>query len=284
MKNKKILRSLIIILIISISLIGCDVIDHDKDYSENHLVIHLIDVGQGDSSLITFPNKEVALIDAGSKSQRENLIKYLLDLNIEKIDYLIGTHPHEDHIGALPEIIRTFEIGKIYLPNKTNNTLIFEELLNEIKNKNLKITEGKAGLNIIKNGDLKFNIIGPTKDYSGINNSSIVTKIKYKNFTAIITGDAEKESEIDILEEGYNLKANLLRVGHHGSNTSTTKEFLEKVNPEYAVISVGKDNSYGHPDKEVIESLNERNIEILRTDKLGTIIFQTDGKKMKIVN
>lgn len=288
MKNKKITIILFMFLISILILGGCesDFVSGDNlEYNlEDNLLIHFIDVGQGDSTLIVFPNKEVALIDAGTIARRKEVVEYIEKQNIKRIDYLIGTHPHEDHIGGLPEIIRNFEIGKVYLPNKTNNTAIFEELLNEIKNHNLKITEAKAGLNIIDDRDLRFTIMAPSMEYSSINDSSIVTKIVYKDFSTIITGDAEKESESNMVKEGYNLKANILRVGHHGSSTSTTEEFLNKVNPDYAVISLGKDNTYGHPHREIITALESRDIITLRTDILGNIVFKTDGKNIELIN
>jgi competence protein ComEC len=284
MKNRIITIVLFMLLISILILGGCESEFVSEDNLEDNLLIHFIDVGQGDSTLIIFPNKEVALIDAGTIARRKEVVEYIEKQNIKRIDYLIGTHPHEDHIGGLPEIIRSFEIGKIYLPNKTNNTAIFEELLNEIKNHNLKITEGKAGLNIIDHRDLGFTIIAPSLEYNSINDSSIVTKIVYKDFSTIITGDAEKESESNMVKEEYNLKANILRIGHHGSSTSTTEEFLNKVNPDYAVISLGKDNTYGHPHREIIEALEGRNIITLRTDILGNIVFKTDGKNIELIN
>lgn len=280
MKNKKVISVIAMVLITITILIGCEESTITTDFPQDNLMIHYIDVGQGDSTLIMFPNNEVALIDAGTRAGKEDLVQYLKDFKIKKIDYLIGTHPHEDHIGGLPEVIRNFEIGKIYLPNKINNTQIFEELLKEIKNKNLKISEGKTGVKIIDSGDLKFYTISPSKEYKDINNNSIVTKIIYKDFSTLIAGDAEKEAESDMIKEGHNLKANVLRVGHHGSNTSSTEEFLDKVDPSYAVISLAKDNTYGHPDKEIIDSLEKRSIISLRTDELGTIVLQTDGKKI----
>jgi competence protein ComEC len=284
MKNRIITIVLFMLLISILILGGCESEFVSEDNLEDNLLIHFIDVGQGDSTLIIFPNKEVALIDAGTIARRKEVVEYIEKQNIKRIDYLIGTHPHEDHIGGLPEIIRSFEIGKIYLPNKTNNTAIFEELLNEIKNHNLKITEGKAGLNIIDHRYLGFTIIAPSLEYNSINDSSIVTKIVYKDFSTIITGDAEKESESNMVKEEYNLKANILRIGHHGSSTSTTEEFLNKVNPDYAVISLGKDNTYGHPHREIIEALEGRNIITLRTDILGNIVFKTDGKNIELIN
>ena len=280
MNSKRIISLIAIVLIAMTILIGCDEGSMTFESSEGNLVIHYIDVGQGDSTLVMFPNDEVALIDGGTKAGRLDLVDYLKKFKINKIDYLIGTHPHEDHIGGLPEVIRNFEIGKIYLPNKTNNTQIFEELLNEIKNNNLKISEGKTGVEIIENKDFKFYMIGPSKEYQNINNNSIVTKITYKDFSTLITGDAEKEAELDMIKEGHNLKADILRVGHHGSSTSNSEEFLDKVDPAYAIISYGKDNTYGHPHREVIDSLNKRNIVTLKTEELGDIILQTDGKKV----
>lgn len=284
MENRNIVSILAIVLLITMFLTGCQVENTLVDFPDDNLIIHFIDVGQGDSTLIIFPNDEIGLIDAGSRSGRKDLVSYLQDLQIKKIDYLIGTHPHEDHIGGLPEVIRNFEIGKIYLPNKTNNTAIFEELLNEIKDNNLKISQGKTGVKIIDSGDLEFYMIGPSGEYSNINNNSIVTKVIYKNFSALITGDAEEEAESHMIQEGHNLKANILRVGHHGSSTSTTEEFLDRVKPDYSIISLGKDNSYGHPHREVLDLLNKRKIPILRTDELGTIIFQTDGDKLTLLN
>lgn len=281
MKNKKIFSLVVIVLVTMMILIACEEGVIPTSFPEKNLIIHYIDVGQGDSTLAVFPNNELALIDAGTRGGREDLVKYLKSFNVKKIDYLIGTHPHEDHIGGLAEVIRNFEIGKVYLPNKINNTQIFEELLNEIKNKGLKISEGKAGVKIIDSGELKFYIISPSKEYTNTNNNSIVTKIIYKDFSTLITGDAEKEAESDMIEEGYNLKADILRVGHHGSNTSSTGPFLDKVDPAYAIISLGKDNSYGHPDNEIIDSLEERNIVTLRTDEEGSIVIQTDGKQVK---
>lgn len=284
MNNRRIITILTIVLISMIILAGCEASSTVTNFPEDNLLMHFIDVGQGDSTLIMFPNNEIALIDAGTRGGRKDLVKYLQDLKIKKIDHLIGTHPHEDHIGGLPEVIRNFEIGKVYLPNKTSNTAIFEELLNEIKDNNLKISEGKTGVSIIDSGDLKFYIIAPSKEYTNINNNSVVTKIIYKDFSAIITGDAEKEAESDIIKEGHNLKASILRVGHHGSSTSSMEEFLDEVNPEYAVISLGEVNTYSHPDKEVIKLLENRNIPILRTDELGSIVFQTDGKEINLIN
>ncbi len=198
---------------------------------------------------------------------------------------MIATHPHEDHIGGLPEVIRNFDIGKVYMPDRTANTRVFEELLEEIQAKGLKINLAKAGDTIFDKRNLKYTVLAPKGDYENTNNYSIVTKAEYKNNSFIITGDAEKESEEEMIEGNYNLKANVLRVGHHGSSTSSIDEFIDAVNPEYFVISLGKDNTYGHPHKEVISKFKKtKGGEILRTDELGDIVLVSDGEGIKQIS
>lgn len=276
------------ILILTLLLTSCDFIDEidnfvEKDFivDEEGLLVHFIDVGQGDSTLIEFPNGEIALIDGGPRSSSENLLNYLKASNIKKIDYLIATHPHEDHIGGLPEVIRNFEIDKVYMPERTANTNIFKELLETIKDKDKKIKIAKSGDILIDEDNIKFYFLAPVKNtYENTNDFSIVSKIEYGKTGIIIMGDAERVSEKDILSLKSNLKADVLRVGHHGSSTSSTEEFLEEVKAKDYVISLGKDNSYGHPHREVVESINKRNGNIYRTDEMGDILMSSDGNKI----
>ena len=275
--NKRIL--LIMILIFTLFISGCDSQEISSEPAKGNLRVHFLDIGQGDSTLVQLPNNQVALIDGGKQTDGEFLVDYIKKLNISKIDYLIATHPHADHIGGLPEVVKNFEIGKIYMPNKTANTKVFEKLLEEIKKKNLKITRARNDMVILNEGDLKLSVLAPiSEEYENINDYSIVNKLEYKDISLIFTGDAEKTSETEMLNLGLDLSSDILKVGHHGSNSSSIAEFLDKVNPKYAVISCGLDNSYGHPHKEVMERLNERNIKILRTDKMGTIILDSDGR------
>lgn len=280
--NIKHCLTLVLIIMLILTSCGLETINRDKEY-DRQLIIHFLDVGQGDSTFIQFPNGETALIDGGTRNSGEKVVKYLKELNIYTVDYLIATHPHEDHIGGLPEVIRNFKIGKVYMPNKTANTLIFEELLEELKAKNLKITIAKGGDVLIDEAGIKFLILAPNRDdYEKTNDFSIVTKVQYQNASFIITGDAEMDSEMDMLKEGFNLKADVLKVGHHGSSTSSNVAFLEAVKPDYSIISVGADNSYGHPHREVLDRMKEINAEVLRTDKLGDIVFKSDGKELTI--
>lgn len=246
------------------------------------LKVHYIDVGQGDSIFIELPNKENLLIDGASKSNGDVVLSYLKEHKVSKIDYLIATHPHEDHIGGLIEVVNNYPIGEIYMPDVTHTTNTFEDLLIAIKNKGYKINKAIAGRMILDAEDLKLKIVAPEENYSNnnLNNYSVAVKLNYKNNSFLFTGDAEKESESIMVDMNYDLKADVLKAGHHGSNTSTTDDFLSKVNPKYVIISCGLNNKYGHPDSDIISKLEARKIQIFRTDLDGTIVAGSDGNNI----
>lgn len=246
------------------------------------LKVHYIDVGQGDSIFIQLPNKETMLIDGGTKSNGDTVLNYLKEEKVEKIDYLVGTHPHEDHIGGLIEVINQYDIGKIYMPDIVHTTKTFENLLLAISNKGYKMNKAIAGDMILNEEALSLKILAPEKDYqsSNLNNYSVVIKLDYKGNGFIFTGDAEKASEDTMLNMAYDLKADVLKAGHHGSNTSTTDGFLDKVNPKYVVISAGTNNRYNHPDQDILDKLKARNIQVFRTDLDGTIVAESDGRNI----
>ncbi|MBD5585905.1 MBL fold metallo-hydrolase [Clostridium botulinum] len=247
----------------------------------NELKVHYIDVGQGDSILVQTKDKNI-LIDAGTRKSSDNLISYLKKQHIKKLDYVIATHPHEDHIGGMPKVIEEFEISNFYAPKKTANTKIFKDMILQLKKKNLKINVAKKGisLNLSTNSSLDF--LAPVKDnYENTNDSSAVVKLTHGNTKFLFTGDAEKTSEKDILNSNEDLSSNVLKVGHHGSHSSSSKEFLDKINPKIAIISCGKNNDYGHPHKETMKELNKRNIEVYRTDIDGNIVLTSDGENIK---
>lgn len=273
------------LIITSIFLIGCSEIsleeENDKDISVNStgkLVVHFIDVGQADSILIEQGNATM-LIDAGNNDDGKIIKDYLGKRNITKIDYLVGTHPHEDHIGAMDDIIYGFEVGKIFMPKKTSTTKTYRDVVTAASKKSLKFTAPKVG-DSFKLGEATFTILAPIKDYEDANNSSIVLKMKYGNNTFLFTGDAETASEQDILNNRSDLKADLLKLGHHGSRTSSSDKFLDAVNPEYGVITCEKNNDYGHPHIETVKKMKERNIKLYRTDEQGTIVATSNGKKI----
>lgn len=244
------------------------------------LKVHYLDVGQGDSIFIELPNNETMLIDAAESYQSENIINYLKNLNYQKIDYVIGTHPHTDHIGGLKDIINTFEIGKIYMPKVVSTTKTYESLLMAIKNKNLKINTAKAGTSIIDTDALKINILAPNNStYTELNNYSVVTKITYGTTKFLFMGDAEKLSENEIKE---NVSADVIKIGHHGSNTSSSIDFIKKVNAKYGIISVGLNNKYNLPKEETITNWENSGTKIYLTSINGTIRASSDGTNIKI--
>lgn len=210
----------------------------------------------------------------------DNVVNYIKSQGISKLDYVIGTHPHEDHIGGLDAVINSFDIGKIFMPKQLSTTKTFEDVLIAIKNKGLKVTSPKVG-DTYGLGQAQWTILAPSQEsYEEANNSSIVIRLVFGNNSFMLTGDAEELSEKEILENSIDFKSDVLKVGHHGSSSSTSDAFLEAVDPKYAVISVGEGNSYGHPHVETIDKLNIQNIEVLRTDGLGTIIFTSDGNEL----
>ena len=244
------------------------------------LKVHYLDVGQGDSIFVELPNNETMLIDAAESYQSENIINYIKNLNYQKIDYVIGTHPHTDHIGGLKDIINTFEIGKIYMPKVVSTTKTYESLLMAIKDKNLKINTAKAGTSIIDTDTLKINILAPNNStYTELNNYSVVTKITYGTTKFLFMGDAEKLSENEIKE---NVTADVIKIGHHGSNTSSSIDFIKKVNAKYGIISVGLNNKYNLPKEETITNWENSGTKIYLTSTNGTIRASSDGTNIKI--
>ena len=244
------------------------------------LKVHYLDVGQGDSIFIELPNNETMLIDAAESYQSEKIINYLKNLNYQKIDYVIGTHPHTDHIGGLKDIINTFEIGKIYMPKVVSTTKTYESLLMAIKDKNLKINTAKAGTSIINTDTLKINILAPNSEtYTELNNYSVVTKITYGTTKFLFMGDAEKLSENEIKED---VTADVIKIGHHGSNTSSSINFIKKVNAKYGIISVGLNNKYNLPKEETITNWENSGTKIYLTSINGTIRASSDGTNIKI--
>ena len=246
---------------------------------ENELNVHFIDVGQGDAIFIELPNKETMLIDAGQPDGVA--LNYIKRNGYKKVNYVVATHPDADHIGGIDEVLNSLTVDEFYMPEKEHTTQAFEKMLDAVSENGCDAIYAFAGKYIVDLPNLKIYFVGPTTYYSDNNDMSAVIKLEYKNTSFIFTGDSESNCESDMINEGYNLKADVLKVGHHGSNSSTSQRFLNAVNPKIAVISVG-DNSYGHPTQEVLALLNDNYIDIYRTDEVGTVIITSDGVEYSI--
>ncbi len=243
------------------------------------LKVHFIDVGQGDAVFIQLPDGRNMLVDAGARDSESAVMDYLRGVGVKKIDFIVGTHPHEDHIGSLDDVIKYFEIGEVIMPEATTNTRVFCKLLQTIKDRGLAIKKARAGVSIFEEGGLSATLLAPQKnEYESLNNFSAVILLRYQDIAFLLPGDAEAESEKEILSAGHNVQAQVLKISHHGSNSSTTLKFLQAVNPVYAVISVGAGNDYNHPHPLILDRLAKSGIITLRTDQQGTIVFETDGK------
>lgn len=289
-KNK--FKILSLILSLSIILSGCGINPLDllgnntENGSDNALTVRFIDVGQGDCELLMFPDGTVMLIDGGDRFCSNYIVDYLEDCGVEKIDFLVATHPHADHIGGLDDVLESIPVSEVIMPKISESdiptTQTYEDFLIAVKNSGCKVTAAKQGISVYEDENTSINLLAPCGDnYSDLNGYSAVVKVEYGEKTFIFTGDADKESEEEMLLTGDDLNADVLKVGHHGSSTSTTDEFLDAVNPDYAVISVGKDNKYGHPHLETLEKLKVGNTEVYTTSVEGTVIAECDGENIK---
>lgn len=253
--------------------------------TDGELAIHFIDVDQADAILILDGDKTM-MIDTGNwpdDEHKEYMLDYIKDLGITVIDYLVLTHPDADHIGGAPEVINTFEVKNCIMPDCTKTTKVFERTVTALENKNVNVLLPEAGDDYtLKNAT--FRILAPLGEkYSDTNDYSVVLRMQYGERSILFTGDAEAASEAEMLARytAEDLGADVLKVGHHGSKTSSSQSFLELVDPDYAVICCGVNNSYGHPHGPILTRLTGINAEIYRTDRDGTIVLTTDGETLK---
>ncbi|MBO8126614.1 MAG: helix-hairpin-helix domain-containing protein [Firmicutes bacterium] len=253
------------------------------------LEVHFIDVGQGDSILVLTPGGRTMLIDAGDHRAGPDVVKYLKAQGVQQIDVLIGTHPHADHIGGLLAVLDSFEVKQVYDSGQIHTSKIFENYLKKLDAKNIPFQLARAGDKIDLAPQVDLTVLWPTgprkiMDYGSLNEASIVLFLRYGKVGFLFTGDAGQEAELEMISGGHLEPAEVLKVGHHGSHSSSSREFLEAVGPQVAVIMCGAGNPYGHPHKEPLERLREVGATILRTDRQGTIVIRTDGSKYSIIN
>ena len=266
---KKILSLLLLMLLMFTA--GCGTVA-----SAENLVVYFLDVGQADAAILQCGD-EVMMIDGGESSDSSLIYSYLTKtLGITHIDYMIATHPHSDHIGGLSGALNACSVGVVYSPVRSYDSKQFSSLVKYTQKQGRDLTVPEVG-DSFAFGDAQVQFLSPMKEYSNINDCSIVVRITHGNNTFLFTGDAEWDAEHDMVDSGYDLSAAVLKVGHHGSDTSSSYVFLREVMPKYAVISCGKDNSYGHPTEAVLSRLRDVSAQIFRTDLQGDVVFVSDG-------
>ena len=282
-KNKTLISFLSFAAIILYTLLSNDEITIEKEENKKTdsnntdvVKVEYIDVGQADAILIE-NDKKYMLIDAGNNEDGDLLVNYFKDKNITDFEYVVATHPHEDHIGGMDNIIKNFNIKNYYMPDCYTTTKTFEELLDALEENNLSFETPDIDSEFLL-GDALFKVLYTGTDKRDLNNTSIVLRMTYKDVSFMFTGDATNVTEKKILAK--DLQSDVLKVGHHGSQYSTSDEFLDKVNPKYAIISVGTGNVYDHPKDITLNKL--KGIEVHRTDKEGTIRVISDGKNIDI--
>ncbi len=246
--------------------------------SETELNVHFLDVGQGDAVLISCDDAYM-LIDAGDNDKGTLVQNYLNKQGVEHLDYIIGTHPDADHIGGMDVILYKFDCGTVMMPEVTNDTATYRDVIDTMKEKGYQNTAPVVG-DSYSLGSAQFTILGPTDTYEDTNNNSIVLLLTHGDNKFLFVGDAEEKAEEDILAEGVSVKADVLKVGHHGSRTASSEAFLQAVEPTYAVISCGQDNSYGHPHAETLNTLRSMGVKLFRTDEQGTVTATSDGHEI----
>ncbi len=251
--------------------------------NESSFAVHYIDVGQADASLVLCDGESM-LIDGGNADDSSLIAAYLKKLDIDYLDYVICTHAHEDHVGGLSGALSVADAGMVYAPHTEADTKVYKNFKNKVSALSLDITHPNFG-DTFSLGSSTVQVLGPVyEDPDEVNNTSIVLKVIYGSTSFLFTGDAETDEENDIINEGFDLSADVLKVGHHGSSSSTSYRFLREVMPEYAVISCGKGNSYGHPHDEILSRLKDAEAEIMRTDLLGDIIITSDGENINVTS
>ena len=273
------MKRLLICLILCLLLSGC-VVERPMEVpaDSSGLTVHYLDVGQADCILLQCDGANM-LIDGGNVEDSDLVVAYLLDQDVTYLDYVVNTHAHEDHVGGLPGVLAVFETGNVWCPVKEYSSKCFRDFLHYADQQNLELVCPEPG-STYDLGSAVITVLGPVRDDYDTNNSSIVLRVDYGETSFLFTGDAEIQAEDDILNAGYDVSATVLKVGHHGSETSSGYRWLRAASPAYAVIQVGTDNSYGHPHEAAMSRLRDVEAEVYRTDFQGHIVCHSDGRTL----
>ena len=284
-------KFLALLLILGMFLCGCEVVYYPAevpttapDFAEGEtLTVHYIDVGQADSILLECEG-QFMLIDGGNKEDGQLVISYLQQQGVEELEAVICTHAHEDHVGGLPSVLAVFPVKAVYAPTKTYSSKVFDSFLKYVDQQRLEVTIPAPGDKLTLGG-VDMTIVGPVKSYAETNDTSIVVLADYQDTRFLFTGDMETPAENDMLDywgDRINWNVDVLKVGHHGSDTSSGYRFVYEADPEYAIVSVGTDNTYGHPNDSVLSRYADAGIPLFRTDELGHVIVTTDGQNIAV--
>ena len=273
------------LLFIALLLLSADIFLFQLDWQNSHrkFTFAMLDVGQGDALFIESPSGTQVLIDSGPSKKILGRLQQMMPFYDKTIDAIILSHADQDHLGGFLDVLKNYKVVKIFESGTISDSKTYKNLEEEIKNQNIPDIPAKKGMRLNLGGGAIMDILFPDRDVSNwdTNDGSMVARLSYGNAKIMLTGDATKKTEGIILSENVkeSLQSSILKVSHHGSHTGTSKEFLDAVSPAYALISVGKDNKYGHPHQDTLDALNLFGAKIFRTDKLGTIIIKSDGTK-----
>lgn len=274
-------RAFAALLLIALLLSGCAAQDTDAAprFGAEHLIIHYMDVDQADGMLL-IAGETTVLIDAGNLATSGQVVKYLRRFGVEELDLVVTTHPHMDHMGGISGAMNAFPTKEVWCSHATYESAAFQYLVRAADKQGLTIQHPEPGTVYASDG-LIIKVLGPVQDadkYNDLNDTSLVLMVQFGEKKFLFTGDMEKYAEMQLLSAGTDLKADVLKVGHHGSYSSTSLDFLNKVDPEYGVISCGRNNEYGHPHDAPMNRLEKAQVELYRTDLMGDIVLVTDGE------